>query len=221
MSNPELYWKFVRDGGYLSHDMSEVRVETGMTLTVEGDLKLCDNGIHYSERPINALKYAPGGHVCLVRPGQERLISDDKACAAEVVIVAHADATRVLHEFAIWCAERALALIDNPDSRSLAALKTKRRWLDGKANDEELAAAGAVAKDAAWNAVGSADKDAAWAAAGAVAWDAAWDAAGSAAWDAAWAASWAASWAVAWDAAWAAQNDELERRLRVLLGVAA
>lgn len=66
-----------------------------------------------------------------------------------------------LHEFACRCAERALARVENPDERSVNAIRVKRAWLRGEATDEELkaarAAAWAVARTAAW--------DAAWAAA--------------------------------------------------------
>jgi len=54
-----------------------------------------------------------------------------------------------LHEFACRCAERALALIDNPDPRSVAAIATKRAWLRGEATNAELAAAEAAARAAA------------------------------------------------------------------------
>ena len=79
---------------------------------------------------------------------------------------------RLLHEFAIWCAEQALALIEEPDPRSLKALEVKRAWLDGNATDAELDAAWDAARDAAWDAA----RAAAWAAARAAARDAARDA---------------------------------------------
>ena len=114
----------------------------------------------------------------------------------------------VLHEFACRCAEQALALVEAPDPRSVAAIATKRAWLRGEATDDELAAAWdaawAAAQDAAWAAW-----DAARAAAFAAAWDAAWDAAGDAAWAAAWDAAWAAAWDAASAAAWDAQVDLL------------
>ena len=112
---------------------------------------------------------------------------------------------RMLHEFAIWCAEQALALIAEPDPRSLNVLVVKRRWLDGEASDEELTAAGDAAGDAARAAAGAAAGAAAWDTAGAAAWDAAWDAAGDAAW--------AAAWAAARAAARAKQNKRLARML--------
>jgi hypothetical protein len=129
----------------------------------------------------------------------------------------------VLHEFGCWCAAQALALIDNPDPRSVAAIAAKRAWLQGEITDEQLAAAW----NAAWAAARAAEWDAACAAACAAAWAAAWDAACAAAraaeWDAACAAAraaaraaaCAAAWAAAWDAAWDAQIEHLIEMLEV------
>jgi hypothetical protein len=111
----------------------------------------------------------------------------------------------VLHEFACRCAESALALIENPDPRSANAIAVKRRWLKGEATDEELVAARAAARSAAW----AAARSAAWAAARA--------AAESAAWVAAEAAARAAAWSAARAAAEAAARDEQIRLLTELL----
>ena len=55
----------------------------------------------------------------------------------------------ILHEFACRCAERALFLIDNPDSRSVAAVAAKRAWLKGDITDRQLDSACDAAYDAA------------------------------------------------------------------------
>ena len=47
----------------------------------------------------------------------------------------------ILHEFGCWCADQALALIDRPDPRSVAAIEAKRKWLRGEITDAALAAA--------------------------------------------------------------------------------
>ena len=130
----------------------------------------------------------------------------------------------VLHEFGCWCAEQALALIDNPDPRSVAAIAAKRAWLQGEITDEQLAAARAAARaaawdaarDAAWNAARAAARDAARAAAR----DAAWAAARDAAWDAARAAAWNAARGAAWNATWAAARDAQIAHLIEMLEVA-
>ncbi len=103
---------------------------------------------------------------------------------------------RQRREFALWCAERVRNLMT--DERSTDALDVAARHLRGEATDEELAAAGAAARDAAWAAAGAAARDAAWAR----------DAAGAAAW------ARAAARDAAWDTERAAQRAELERMLK-------
>ena len=132
-----------------------------------------------------------------------------KDCPAEdrlwVVLRQECTDKCTLRLFAVWCARQALALIDDPDQRSIAALDTAERFANGEATVNGLAAAGAAARDAsadAWNAWNA--RAAAEAAAGAAAGAAARDAAGAAARDAAGAASGAAAWDAASGAAWAA-----------------
>ena len=67
---------------------------------------------------------------------------------------------RLQHEFGLWCAEKITHLLEDQNSRR--ALGVKRRWLDGKASNGELAEAQAaafnspredakdIAKDIAW-----------------------------------------------------------------------
>ena len=87
----------------------------------------------------------------------------------------------VLHEYACRCAEYALTFVREPDSRSIAAIEAKRKWLRGEISNDDLTAAWA-ARAAAWAA------DAAARAAADAAARAAADAAARAA-DAAWAAA--------------------------------
>lgn len=94
----------------------------------------------------------------------------------------------VLHEYACRCAEYALTFVKEPDSRSIAAIEAKRKWLRGEISNDDLTAARADAWDAA-----RAAARAAWSAA-AAAWAAAWDAARVAARVAANAATWDAAW---------------------------
>ena len=117
-----------------------------------------------------------------------------------------------LHELACVFAEcvllRERGMGQEPDTRSWAAIETKRRWLRGEATDEQLAAAQAAASDAAEA------TDEQLAAALAAAWAAARDArdAAEAAARAAWAAAWAAS-----DAAWDAEIEWQLEQVRLVL----
>ena len=79
----------------------------------------------------------------------------------------------VLHEYACRCAEYALTFVREPDSRSIAAIEAKRKWLRGEISNDDLTAARAAADAAraAADAAGTAADAAAWTA------DAAWAAA--------------------------------------------
>ena len=106
----------------------------------------------------------------------------------------------VLHEYACRCAEYALTFVREPDSRSIAAIEAKRKWLRGEISNDDLTAAWAAACDAAWAAA---------AAAAAAAWTAA---------DAALAAARAAAaWAAANAAANAAAREHEVKLLKELL----
>ena len=69
----------------------------------------------------------------------------------------------VLHEYACRCAEYALTFVREPDSRSIAAIEAKRKWLRGEiSNDDLTAARDAAAQAAAAWAANAAANVAAW-----------------------------------------------------------
>ena len=181
--SPLLAWHFLPADRRLRFG-DRTLVEPGQTLTVEPPLELCTRGLHASVRPIDALFYAPGPILCRVALSGEILEDKDKVCAEHRTVLWMADATRALHLFACDEAERALQIAKVDEPRCAAAIKTKRRWLDGEATDQELAAARAAASAAARAAASAAASAAARAAASAAARDAAWDAARAAARDA-------------------------------------
>jgi hypothetical protein len=152
MSEAILAWHFLSDGARMRD--GKTIATAGLVCTVEPPLIPCKNGLHGSIRPSDALQYAPGAWVQRVQHSGEIVRDDDKLCSTVRKSLWIADAARTLHEFAIWCAEET-PLADGrmsgallTDHRSLNALRVKRLWLDGKATDEELAAAWAAACDA-------------------------------------------------------------------------
>ena len=117
---------------------------------------------------------------------------------------------REIRHYMFWCARQVQHLMTDP--RSIAALDVAERFAYGLATQEELAAAGSAAWDAARAAAGDAGS------AGSAAWAAAW-AAEDVAWDAARAAedaAWAAAGNAAGDAAMAAARAAQEKKLREL-----
>jgi hypothetical protein len=226
-----LAWHFVKDDCYERFGDSPQLIAPGRVYEVNGPVNICTWGLHGSLRALDALSYAPGSQICRVRLWGDVEEDHDKLVATHREVLAMADATRTLHEFAIRCARQALALAKHPDQRSLRALEVKRLWLDGKATDEELDSAWVEAEDvakidfftSAWVAAkvsaGVVAKITAWTAAELAAWGAADVAAGVAAKLAVGDADLFNEWSGARDAAMSAHNAELERRLCALLEV--
>jgi hypothetical protein len=195
MTNRVLGWHFagatLRDGRPLPAD-GEPLVHTGRAV-------MCESGLHFSTRLIDALRYAPGP--IIHRVVGERIVQrdKDKVLCRQRTILWRVDGDALLREFARMCA---LDVIDTWDPPEIVV----EYLITG---DESLRDA---ARDAAW-AAGDAARAAAWAAA----WVAAQTAAGAAgdaaraAGDAAWAAAWVAARAAARDAARTFQNRRLVR----------
>jgi len=174
-------WHF--SNGFLANGDGR-KIVPGMALACNPeDIALCEKGFHASRNILDALQYANSNVLSYVACEGRVIEGDNKLVCSQRRHLVVADIANTLHEFACWCAEQALALIDNPDPRSIAAIEAKRKWLRGEIGDDQLAAA----FDAAGAAAGAAARDAAWAATRAAAWAAAWAAAGAAAGAAAWA----------------------------------
>ena len=198
-------------------------VEAGKTYVAEGPLRICRNGMHASKRALDALERAPGPIICRVRLEGELQHDNAKSVGRSRTVLWMADATTVLHEFALWSAKRGLlreqAASRETDYRCWVAIEIKQRWVWGDASDAELSMARIAARDAVSDIArcntGTADGTAAWAAARAV-----WASTGTSALEAAWGTALSAAWSATDDAAktaiWDELNAELERRLMAL-----
>jgi hypothetical protein len=161
----------------------------GAKLVFKGHPILCEQGLHFSLHPFDALKYAPGNFLDIVEVGGVVVMGDDKGVCTERTRIKAIDAAKLLQTAARMFATDVLHLWKKPAPREvrgflLTGNETKRA--------AARAAAWAATRDAAWaarNAAWAATGDAAWAA-----WNAARDAEGAmgavrvardAAWDAA------------------------------------
>ena len=178
MSDSVLAWHFVgptlRDGRPVPAD--------GVTLRHEGKVIPCESGLHASRHPFDALRFAPGETLCLVRCSGIIVPHGDpenKIACSERTILARMDFTEPLRYFARMQALSVIHLWNAPNV-VLDYLMT---------GDESIRAA---AGDAAW----------------AAAWATAWATARATAWATAKAAAWAAARAAASAAAWAAARDD-------------
>ncbi|KKN58429.1 hypothetical protein LCGC14_0552420 [marine sediment metagenome] len=169
-------WHFCK--GWKLRDCRDLVV--GKTYEHTGELKICASGLHASKELLDALEYAPGSVLCRVEISGDLQHQDDKMIGRKRKVLWAVDIEKQLHTFACDCAERALKRERKagrePDARCWKAIEVKRKWINGKATDEELAAAWDAARDAARAAARAAARDAArdaaWAAARAAAWDA-------------------------------------------------
>ncbi len=165
MTKSILAWHFVYDNLRLRDGNT---VAAGYRYEVQPPIVLCFWGLHASRKILDAITYAPGCQICRVRMSGDIIMDSDKLVATQREVLWIVDATTLLHEFACWCAERALkaerAAGREPAPASWRAIKVKRAWLRGQATDDELSA---VAQAATWAAA-----EATWEARGA-AWPAA------------------------------------------------
>ena len=174
-------------------------------------LEMCRHGYHASIDIMNALQYAPGPILRRVRCSGEIIEGNDKLVCRRRTEIYRIDLTRVLREWACWCATRALeherAAGQEPDPRSWAAVDVALKYAREKATTYELA----IAESAAWSAAGYAVGYAACYAAESAAKSEAESAAKSAAYYAAESAAWSASYYAERDI----QRTELLRRIKV------
>jgi len=134
-------YHFVREDRTLC-DGQKLRVGKVYRLPPGAQPALRKHGYHASADVLDALGYAPGPILCRVELRGAIVHGSNKAVATKCKVLSARDVTRELHEFAVWCAERALKgerkAGREPDPRSRAALRVKRAWLDVRATDAEL-----------------------------------------------------------------------------------
>ncbi len=189
------YYKFLKEDGLSTHADHPwplpTATEPGAWVEVEGELIACRNGLHSCTEKNLVRWMAP--HLYRLEYDGEVIDDDEKSFGRRARLVERIDAwnDRTARLFAVDCAEHVARFWVAPEDctwKPSDTLDVVRRYSEGKATEDELAAAGAAARAAAENAAGYA----------------AWNAAGYAAWNAARAAAWNAARAAAWNAAGAA-----------------
>ena len=188
-------WHFLQDDNRLRWGSKEV-CKVGKTYTCEGELKLCENGLHGSRKIMDALRYAPGSICCKAEIWGEVKEENDKLVGRNRKILKMINAEKILRKFARLCA---LDVIDKWDAPEVVIKYLKT------GNEKLRDATWVAARDATWGAARAAARDAAWVAA--------WVAARDAAWDAAWVAARDAARVAARVAAWEKQEKRLVRMM--------
>lgn len=185
------------------------RIKIGRTHKVEGAIVPCSNGLHLSQRAIDALDYAPGPIVWKVR-GSDIIIpngNDKHACSERTYIAGGIDVSDTLRAFARKCA---LDVIDFWD----ASKNVIRCLRTGNESIREAALEEAEAEGlAAWSALVALQRDLSVVHSATEAADASATAAAEAATDR------VADGGV-WGAAWNAEREKQNRRLTAMLNAA-
>ena len=109
----------------------------GKWLQFDGNLVLCETGLHASRQPFDALQFAPGNLLHLVDVGGTIIEDNDKLVCSRRKIIVSMDADPLMRYFARMQALSVVHLWDAPDV-----------VLDFLMGDD---AARAAARDAAWN----------------------------------------------------------------------
>ena len=98
MNNDKLYFWFSRADKRLRY-FDERLVKTGITHSVKGELKLCHNGLHASEKIIDALGLTTGSHLWLVSLSDEKIVGNTKVCARSRTYIAGFNAEKMIRAF--------------------------------------------------------------------------------------------------------------------------
>ena len=146
-------YHFLRSDMRAGHGNEKWKEGQERTYKGTAPIRLCEAGYHSSPTLFDALHYAPGVVACIVEISAPVEQDESKYVSATRKLIKAVNVERELRLFACACAERALQRErDNgrePDEHSWAAITTARKFANGEATVEELAAAYAVATGSA------------------------------------------------------------------------
>jgi hypothetical protein len=98
MSYDKLYFWFSRKDKRLRYG-DERLAKIGITHSVKGELQLCHNGLHASEKIIDALDLATGSYLWLVSLSDEKIVDKNKVCARSRTYRAEFNADKMIRNF--------------------------------------------------------------------------------------------------------------------------
>lgn len=141
---PILGWHFADLDGTPGRGRLPKPIQAGVVYRVRPPLKICERGLHASRRALDALDTSNGPLVSRVRCSGTVIEDTRNVCCSKRTHLWVLDATRVLHEFEVEVAQKAFEAERrsgrDPDKRLWRRLELKRRWLEGRPSEVELAA---------------------------------------------------------------------------------
>ena len=99
MNNDKLYFWFSDQDKRLRFGDGRL-AKTGVTHSVKGELRLYYNGLHASEKIIDALAMTTGKHLWIVSVSDEKIVDKYQVCARSRTYVAGFNATKMIELFA-------------------------------------------------------------------------------------------------------------------------
>ena len=101
-----LAWHGTRADGTTRH--LKIKEVVGVKTFLAGNVELCANALHGSVRAVDMLRYSEGLWIKRTLHEGTILHDTDKIGSSERTVVAEADATQVVLDWAFWCADRAV-----------------------------------------------------------------------------------------------------------------
>ena len=141
-----LAWHGCRADGTTKH--LKVKELVGVKTLLAGDVELCKNALHGSMRAVDMLRFSEGLWVKRTLHEGKILLAADKFGSSERTVVAEADATQVVVDWALWCADRAVR-IHAVDALRQAGMDTEAEKLVSLATITDKKSALAAAHTAA------------------------------------------------------------------------
>ena len=155
-------WHFVANNRRLGYGDNR-KVMVGQTLSVSGPTVLCEHGMHWSRRLVDALHYAPGSTLTYCEVWGDIKESNDKGVSTHRKVISMIDSDNLLRRFARHCATEVFY-----KQFKRGQYPAIDMWLQhGREEDKEAArsaaesAARSAARSAAWSAAWSAARSAA------------------------------------------------------------
>ena len=103
-----LAWHGTRADGTTRH--LKIKEVVGVKTFLAGDVELCKNALHGSVRAVDMLRFSEGLWIKRTLHEGKILLAADKIGSSERTVVAEADATQVVVDWAFWCADRAVRI---------------------------------------------------------------------------------------------------------------
>ena len=126
---------------------------------VEGQLSLCNNGLHASHTPLDSLQYTYGDRWFMIEACGKMIEGDDKFCAQEMKLTQELPVDKILVQLAILCARRCYKNYKKQypeDEIVLAAIEAAEKCMSNPSK-ENISAARSASWSAAWSAARSAE----------------------------------------------------------------